>query len=258
MTQQEDGVVKGKYFNDWYIICTAKQTNELKTMCNPTVKQPGLERSTKKEKDDKANTQGYTMTFPGKEEVQFALRFETFDLPPYSKESSCNFKNILEGYASTKTGYRLPNVHTLHNQVHIVIGGTMAYVPTASNDPIFLLHHSFVDRVYEKWLRKYSKEASVLSVLDAPIGHNKHDVIVPLFPLYTHEQMFKKSFEFGYGYEDVDEDGKSSDDEEPVEPIDLGECPAPYPDTVPSAVPVLQICKWLMMSTLAWELLLGD
>jgi len=52
--------------------------------------------------------------------------------------------------------------------------------------------------------------------------------------------------------------GKSSDDEEPVEPIDLGECPAPYPDTVPSAVPVLQICKWLMMSTLAWELLLGD
>ena len=70
----------------------------------------------------------------------------------------------------------------------------MEDVHSASNDPIFPLHHSFVDRIYEKWLRKYNKDASVVSVLEAPIGHNKHDVIVPLFPLYTHEQKFKKSF----------------------------------------------------------------
>ena len=102
------------------------------------------------------------MTFPTKEEK--ALRFETFDLPPYGKESSCNFKNILERYASTKTGYRLPNVHTLHNQVHIVVSGAMEDVPPASNDPIFPLYHSFVDRLYEKWLRKFNKNASVLSI----------------------------------------------------------------------------------------------
>ena len=148
------------------------------------------------------------MTFPTKEEVNFALRFETFDLPPYGKESSCNSKNILEGYASTKTGYRLPNVHTLHNQVHIVVGGVMGDVPSASNDPIFPLHHSFVDRIYEKWLRKFNKDASVLSSYDAPIGHNKDDVIVPLYPVYTHQQIFKKSFEFVYAYDDVDENGK--------------------------------------------------
>ena len=139
------------------------------------------------------------MTFPTKEEVNFALRFETFDLPPYGKESICSSKNILEGYASTKTGYRLPNVHTLHNQVHIVVGGVMGDVPSASNDPIFPLHHSFVDRIYEKWLRKFN---------NAPIGHNKDDVIVPLDPVYTHQQMFKKSFEFDYDYDDVDKNGK--------------------------------------------------
>ena len=44
-----------------------------------------------------------------------ALQFKTFDLPPYGKESSGNFKNILEGYVSAKTGNRLPTVHTLHN-----------------------------------------------------------------------------------------------------------------------------------------------
>ena len=96
------------------------------------------------------------MTFPTKEEVNFALRFETFDLPPYGKESSCNSKNILEGYASTKTGYRLPNVHTLYNQVHIVVGGAMGDISSTSNDSIFPLHHSFVDRIYEKWLRKFN------------------------------------------------------------------------------------------------------
>ena len=158
--------------------------------------------------EGKVRKQGYTMTFPTKEEVNFALRFETFDLPPYGKESSCNFRNILEGYVSTKTGYRLPNVHTLHNQVHIVLGGVMGDVPSASNDPIFPLHHSFVDRIYEKWLRKFNKDASVLSSYDAPIGHNKDDVIVPLYPVYTHQQMFKKSFEFGYDYDDVDENGR--------------------------------------------------
>ena len=208
VTQQEDGVVKGKYFKDWYVLCTREQTKELTVMCDPGVRQRWLERATEKQKEAKAKNQGYVMTFPTKEDVNFALRFETFDVPPYSKESSCNFKNILEGYVSTKTGYRLPNAHTMHNQVHIVVGGQMGDVPSASNDPIFPLHHSFVDRIYEKWLRKYNKDASVLSVYDAPIGHNRNDVLVPLFPVYTHQQMFKKSLEFGYDYEDVDEDGR--------------------------------------------------
>ena len=127
------------------------------------------------------------MTFPTKEEVNFALWFETFDLPNYGKESSCNFKNILEGYVSTKTGYRLPNIHTLHNQAHIVVTGAMWDVPPASSDHIFPLHHSFPDRIYEKWLRKFNKNASVFSTYDAPIGHNKDDVIAPLYPVYTHQ-----------------------------------------------------------------------
>lgn len=171
------------------------------------IKESGLKRlkdSDRKKKEEN----GYRMTFPTKEEVNFALRFETFDLPPYSKESSCNFRNMLEGFVNTTIGYRLPNAHSLHNQVHVVIGGIMSTTPSASNDPIFPLHHSYADRVFEKWLRKYKKDSSALSSNDAPIGHNRGDVIVLLFPVYIHEQMFMKSFEFGYDYEEVDEDGK--------------------------------------------------
>ena len=147
VTIQAGGTLKGKYFDNWYVICTSEQTYSLTKICDPTNKEPGLKRRTEKEKEDKVRNEGYTMTFPTTEEVNFALRFETFDLPPHGKESSCNFRNILEGYASTKTGYRFPNVHTLHNQVHIVLGGVMGDVPPASNDPIFPLHHSFVDRI---------------------------------------------------------------------------------------------------------------
>ena len=177
-------------------------------MYDQTNRKSGLERITEKEMEEKVRKQGYTMTFPTKEEVNFALRLENFDLPNNGKESSCNFKNILEGYVSTKTGYRLPNVHALHNQVHIVLDGAMGDEPSASNDPIFPLHHFFVDRIYEKWLRKFNKNASVLSTYNAPIEYSKDDVIVPLYPVYTHQRMFKKSFEFGYDYDDVDENGK--------------------------------------------------
>ena len=77
VTNQVDGTVKAKYFDNWYVICS----NE-----------------------------------------QFLLPDEDVWPAPYGKESSCNFKNILEGYVSAKTGCRWPNVHTLHNQVHIVVG----------------------------------------------------------------------------------------------------------------------------------------
>ena len=50
--------------------------------------------------------------------------------------------------------------------------------------------------------------------------------------------------------------GKSSDDEEPVDPTDLGQCPVPC--SVDSSVPAMQICWWLMISIPALEMLLTD
>ena len=110
----------------------------MKQPFSPQNKFPTKNKQTNKFLLNTLRKQRYTMTFPTKEEVNFALRFETFDLPPYGKESSCNFKNILEGYVSAKTGYRLPNVHTLHNQVHIVVGGAMGDVSSAQTTPSFL------------------------------------------------------------------------------------------------------------------------
>ena len=150
------------------------------------------------------------MTFPTTEEVNFALRFETFDLPPYGKESSCNSKNILEGYASTKTGYRLPNVHTLHNQVHIVVGGAMGDVSSASNDPVFPLHHSFVDRI--RLRNGFASSTRALRFLEHTMHASDTTKMTSLyhFMLCILINSFLRilSIEFGYDYEDVDENGK--------------------------------------------------
>ena len=55
-------------------------------MYDQTNRKSGLELITEKEMEEKVRKQRYTMTFPTKEEVNFALRFENFDLPNYGKE----------------------------------------------------------------------------------------------------------------------------------------------------------------------------
>ena len=55
-------------------------------MYDQTNRKSGLKRITEKEMKEKVRKQRYTITFPTKEEVNFALRFENFDLPNYSKE----------------------------------------------------------------------------------------------------------------------------------------------------------------------------
>jgi hypothetical protein len=39
-----------------------------------------------------------------------------------------------------------------HNNVHVQIGGLMASVPTAAQDPIFWTHHANIDRFWRRWL----------------------------------------------------------------------------------------------------------
>ena len=94
----------------------------------------------------------------------------------------------------------MPDVQTLDNQVHIVVGGAMRDEPSASNNLIFPLHHFFVDRIYEKWLRKFNKNASVLSSYDAPIGRNKDDVIVPICPVYSSNSRYWVALPIGIEY----------------------------------------------------------
>ena len=53
VTKQVGGTVKGKYFDNWCVICTSEQTHFSTKMCDPMNKKTGLERITEKEKEEK-------------------------------------------------------------------------------------------------------------------------------------------------------------------------------------------------------------
>ena len=54
------------------------------------------------------------------------------------------------------------NIETFHNWVHSWIGGTMLDTSIAPNDPVFFLHHGFVDCVWERFRLR---QAEILGIV---------------------------------------------------------------------------------------------
>ena len=124
------------------------------------------------------------------------------------------FRKRLEGFVDLCPGNNpqpcLDNTkgkhNNLHNAVHIFLGGHMRIVPSASNDPIFFLHHANIDRLFESWIQSsrfgyglpnYSMQT------DGHPGHNLNDYLVPFFPLKTNADMYKRSSELGFSYDSL-------------------------------------------------------
>ncbi|KAG8137016.1 hypothetical protein E2320_005557, partial [Naja naja] len=77
----------------------------------------------------------------------------------------------------------------------------MSQVQGSANDPIFILHHAFVDSIYEQWLRRHKPLLQAYPEANAPIGHNRGYFMVPFIPLYRNGEFFISSKELGYDYE---------------------------------------------------------
>ena len=141
-------------------------------------------------------------------ELTEALKDSTFEEPNRSWNESQGFRNKLEGFETLSCGDD-PDINSsdkaLHNKVHIYINGHMDSVPTASNDPIFFFHHANVDRIFEMWLKEYGDNVSAYEPkTNGHPGHNVDDWLVPLFPLMTNADMFKRSTELGYEYNNLE------------------------------------------------------
>ena len=75
--------------------------------------------------------------------------------------------------------------------------GTIEDVAASPNDPLFILHHTMVDCVFEEWLKRHP-DGEYPSTMDVPQGHLRDGYMVPFFPLYTNNDMFKGAENFGY------------------------------------------------------------
>ncbi|WP_338453007.1 tyrosinase family protein [Niallia oryzisoli] len=71
----------------------------------------------------------------------------------------------------------------LHNRVHVWVGGSMVPM-TSPNDPVFLLHHCLVDKVWADWQEGRAKEEmspkpNYAPEKDGPSDHNLDDEMKP-------------------------------------------------------------------------------
>ncbi|MDJ0346192.1 tyrosinase family protein [Streptomyces sp. H10-C2] len=82
-------------------------------------------------------------------EVDSVLAMTVYDTAPWNSTSD-GFRNHLEGWRGVN----------LHNRIHLWVGGQMA-TGVSPNDPVFWLHHCYIDKLWADWQRRNPGSAYV-------------------------------------------------------------------------------------------------
>ncbi len=90
------------------------------------------------------------IALPTGSELEWALKDPLYDLAPWDSTVSKGFRNKLEGWGSGRGSASWRN----HNRVHRWVGGTMLGAASV-NDPVFWLHHAFLDLQWTRWQRRH-------------------------------------------------------------------------------------------------------
>ncbi|MCZ6582261.1 MAG: tyrosinase family protein [Thaumarchaeota archaeon] len=102
-------------------------------------------------------------TLPISSDVQNVSSITPYDSEPWNmREISPSFRRTLE---------------LIHNSIHVWVGGSML-ASTSPNDPVFFLHHCFVEKLWEEWQKRYVSEDYVPES-GAERGHNAEDQMIP-------------------------------------------------------------------------------
>ncbi|MDH6579303.1 tyrosinase family protein [Kitasatospora sp. MAP5-34] len=86
-------------------------------------------------------------SLPSKDDVNSVLAISTYDAAPWNSASE-GFRNNLEGWRGVN----------LHNRVHVWVGGDML-TGMSPNDPVFWLHHCFIDKLWAAWQSRHTDQS---------------------------------------------------------------------------------------------------
>ena len=124
-------------------------------------------------------------SLPTLEDLNIAKAEIFYDTPNYDRSPFViGFRNRIEGWITQRGDPRVKTPGSqLHNRVHLWIGGNMAPM-TSPNDPVFFLHHCFIDKVWADWQAVQLAENPDAAPHYAPeragpTGHNLDDQIKP-------------------------------------------------------------------------------
>lgn len=87
---------------------------------------------------------------PTRHELDSALADPVYDSSPWNSTTTKGFRNKLEGWGRGSGSGAWRN----HNRVHRWVGGAMLGGASV-NDPVFWLHHAFVDLQWSRWRQRH-------------------------------------------------------------------------------------------------------
>ncbi|XP_029028433.1 tyrosinase-like [Betta splendens] len=184
----------GSVFSSWKVMCSrAEEYNDRGVLCDaeeegPLRRNPGNHNRNMVER------------LPTSADVEFTLSLASYDTGAMDRSANMSFRNTLEGFGDPQTGLGNSTRMGMHAALHVFMNGSMTSVQGSANDPIFLIHHTFVDSIYEQWLRRHRPSPSQYPESDAPIGHNSQYHMVPFLPLHRNRDFFISSKDLGYEY----------------------------------------------------------
>jgi tyrosinase len=162
-------------------------------------------------------------SLPTGDDVKAALDATPFDVAPWDDNSESGFRNRAEGYIPQPEPKPPPEqrIPQMHNRVHRWVGGSMIPI-TSPNDPVFFLHHCFMDKLWSDWqVLELQRGGPIDHSLYLPEhgarpGHNLDDIMSrwntsPAHVIFNHGQL-------GYRY-DSDQDMQPFDELRPGEQI---------------------------------------
>ncbi|XP_077155123.1 tyrosinase-like [Ranitomeya variabilis] len=135
------------------------------------------------------------LSIPTKQDVDYCLSLPQIDTDPYTSTSQRSFRNCVEGFRN-----RFENpATTMHNMFHAYCGGTMSQVAIACNDPMFIFHHTFIDKIFDVYIVRRNLNPNSYPP-NTIYGHRPTDCILPFLPCRQQRRMCVPSSTYGANY----------------------------------------------------------
>lgn len=87
-----------------------------------------------------------------------------FDVPPMTGGSVSDPDGVVDSFRNALEGFSRPNGNfggnLTHNRIHVWIGGSMSGTESSPKDPVFYMHHSYIDYLWAKWQLRRTTDAS--------------------------------------------------------------------------------------------------